>query len=176
MIYHNRIFNENEEINFRAEFYNKSYELNNSSDIALQLTNSENKEYNYQFSKTANSYSLNTGRLPIGNYKYQAKLKFEGNEFSKSGEFKVVELNVEHQDLTANHALLHQLAVQSNGKMFYANQLDELKKELKTKDTIKPISRSIIDLVDLIELKWVFFLLILLLSIEWFLRKFYGSY
>ncbi len=176
MVYHDKIFNENEDINFRAEFYNQSYELNNSSDVSLLIYNSEKKEFKYQFSKTSKSYLLNIGRLPVGNYTYQAKTEFEGKEYQKKGEFKVAEINVEHQDLTANHAMLYQLSAQTNGKMVYANQLDDLLSELKNKDTIRPVSHTIVDLVDLIELEWIFFLIMFLLSFEWFLRKFFGSY
>jgi len=176
MVYHDKILNENEDINFKTDFYNQSYELNNMADVSFVISNSEKKEFKYQFSKTAKSYFLNVGRLPVGNYTYKAKLEFEGKEFQKNGEFKVAEINVEHQDLTANHALLYQLSAQTNGKMIYANELDQLLEELKNNDTIRPVSHSIIDLVDLIELKWVFFLIVFLLSIEWFLRKFYGSY
>jgi len=176
MVHHNKIFKENEDIIFRAEFYNQSYELNNSSDVSFRIYNADNKEYKYQFSKTAKSYQLNTGRLPLGNYNYLAKIEFEGKEYRKNGEFRISEINIEHQDLTANHSILNQIAVQTNGKMFYPNELDKLLNEIKNKETIRPISHTLIDLVDLIELKWVFFMLVVLLSTEWFLRKFFGSY
>ncbi len=173
---YNRIFSESDEISFRAEFYNQSFELNNKSDIAIQISNSENKVFNYQFARFDNSYFLNVGNLPVGDYRFIARLDSEGKEFVKKGEFRVAEINIEQQDLTANHAMLNQLSVQSNAKMFYVNELDKLVNEIINRETIKPISRSIADLVDLIELKWVFFLIIFLLGIEWFLRKFYGSY
>ncbi|MDF1549777.1 MAG: hypothetical protein P1P88_18255 [Bacteroidales bacterium] len=176
MVYQNRIFNENEEIQLRAEFYNQSYELNNEPDVTFELSNGDNKKYNYQFSRNGKAYSINLGRLPEGNYRYLAKTEFEGKKYVKNGEFKVVPVNIEHLDLTANHHLLYQLAMQSGGKLFYPNQLKELVKELEGSDSIKPISHSIVDLVDIIELKWLFFLFVFFLSLEWFVRKYLGAY
>ncbi len=60
--------------------------------------------------------------------------------------------------------------------MYYPTEMNELLEELKNSDSIKPVSHSIIDLVDLIELKWLFFLFAFFLCLEWFVRKFYGAY
>lgn len=176
MVYHQRIFNENEDVQLRAEFYNESYELNNDPDVTLELFNGNNKKYNYQFSRAGKAYTINLGQLPEGNYRFVASTEFDGKKYQKNGEFKVVPVNIEELDLTANHQLLNQLAMQSGGKLFYPNQLDALLSELKGNERIKPVSHSIIDLVDLIELKWLFFLLVIFLSIEWFVRKYFGAY
>jgi hypothetical protein len=41
---------------------------------------------------------------------------------------------------------------------------------------MKPVSHSEIKLEDLISLRWIFFLVLALLSLEWGLRKWQGSY
>ncbi len=176
MVYHKNVFNENEDIILRAEFYNQTYELNNEPEVLLELTSADNKKYNFSFSKTGDAYTLNIGRLPQGNYSYIASTAFEGKRYSKAGQIRVIPVNLEHQDLTANHHLLNQLSIQSNGKLFYPSEMNRLLEELKNSDSIKPVSHSITDLVDLIELKWIFFLFVFLLSLEWFVRKFYGAY
>ncbi len=176
MVYHKNIFNENEDIFLRAEFYNQTYELTNEPEVLLELTSADNKKYNYSFSKTGKAYNLNIGRLPQGSYQYVATTTFESKKFSKTGQVRVIPINIEYQDLTANHQLMSQLSMQSNGKMYYPDQMNELLEELKNSDSIKPVSHSITDLVDLIELKWIFFLLVFFLTVEWFVRKFYGAY
>jgi hypothetical protein len=176
MVYHKNVFNENEDIILRTEFYNQTYELNNEPEVILELTSADNKKYNYSFSKTGDAYTLNIGRLPQGNYSYTASTAFEGKKYSKAGQILVIPVNLEHQDLTANHHLLNQMSIQSNGKLFYPSEMNQLLEELKNSDSIKPVSHSITDLVDLIELKWIFFLFVFFLSLEWFVRKFYGAY
>lgn len=176
MILHDRIYSENEEIIIRAELYNQTYELVNHPEVSLLVTSENNKEYRFQFSKSGKSYLLNAGRLPVGSYKYQASTVFDKTKFQKSGEFHVVQLNVEQLDLKARYEILKQMAFQSGGKFYHYNDLEKLKEDIKTDENIKKISYSTIDLIDLIHLKWMLFLIIILLSIEWFVRKYQGIY
>jgi hypothetical protein len=176
MIFNNRVFKENEDVVFRSEFYDQSYELINDPEVEMSIKNADNKEYQYQFSKSGKSYILNAGRLPTGLYRYVASTEFDNKKFNKSGEFKVVPLNVENSDLSANHIILNQLSTQTGGKMFYMNDLNQLANQLNNNESIKKISHSITDLVSFIELKWLLFVISLLLGIEWFARKYFGAY
>jgi len=176
MIFNNRVFKENEEIFFRAELYNPAYELVNDPEVGMIVKNDNNKEFTYQFEKIRKAYELNAGRLPVGAYKFDASTSFDNVNFKKSGEFRVVPIDVEQMDLSANYNILMQLSAQTGGKMFNINQLGSLTDELKQNEQIKKISHSTIDLVGLIELKWLLFLIILLLSTEWFVRKYFGAY
>jgi hypothetical protein len=60
--------------------------------------------------------------------------------------------------------------------MVYPKDLDKLVNKLNSRDDIKPISYSEKKLTDLINLKWIFFLILALLSVEWFMRKRNGAY
>jgi hypothetical protein len=53
---------------------------------------------------------------------------------------------------------------------------DKLINALKSREDLKPVSFTHKKLEDLVNLPWVFFLMMLLLSIEWFIRKRAGSY
>lgn len=66
--------------------------------------------------------------------------------------------------------------MQSAAKMYYPNQLQELTKELLLKEEIKTISFEQKQLTDLIELKWIFFVLLAFVTTEWFIRKRSGLY
>ncbi len=171
-----RIFNENELIHFRADFYNKSYELTNQAEVSLEIVNEQGERFNYIFSRTNGAYELNTGQLPVGKYKYKAQVTESGKKYIKTGAFIVVLLNVEATNIQADYQMLHQLAIENGGIMFMPNQLEQLISELKQNPNIKPISFATKDLIDLIELKWLFFIIISLLSVEWFLRKYFGGY
>jgi hypothetical protein len=176
MVFNNRLFKENEDVTFRAELYNQSFELVNSSEIKMVIINDNKKEFQYIFSKSDKSYHLNAGRLTVGNYKYKATTQFDNKNYQKSGEFKVVPLNVEHIDLSANHNILNQLSSQSGAKMFSLKDLNLLKEELMKNDNIKKISHSVTDLVNLVEIRWLLFIISLLLGVEWFIRKYFGAY
>ncbi len=171
-----RIFNENELIRFRADFYNKSYELNNQAELSLEIINDNNESLNYIFSRTNGAYEMNAGQLPVGKYTYKAQVTEDNKTYIKSGEFIVVPLNIEAVNIRADYQMLYQLATENGGAMFMPNRLNQLISEIKQNGNIKPVSFSTKDLIDLIELKWLFFIMITLLSTEWFLRKFFGGY
>ena len=106
-----------ENINFKAEYYNENYELNNFKDITLKIKNGSGQEFDYLFSKNEkSSYFLNIESLPQGKYSYSANYNF--SEFVKNGEFTILPKKIESPLNTANHQLLYQLSTQSGGKIF----------------------------------------------------------
>jgi len=168
-------FLENEAIEMEAEVYNESYELINEPEVNITITNSENKNFPYTLSKKANAYRLNAGMMPVGEYKYEAKVKVGEKMYTQKGSFSVSALQVELINTVADHQMLFSLAKKHNGEMVYPNQLKKLVIDLNKRDDIKSVSYTEKKLTDLINLKWIFFLLLTLLSIEWFMRKRNGS-
>ena len=167
---------ENEPVEFDAEVYNDSYELINDPEINMVITNSENKKFPFVFTKTANAYQLNAGTFPPGIYKYRAVVKVGEKLLEKTGEFSVTALNIETTNTIADHQLLYNLSKQHDGDIFYPNQLDELLQTLKAREDIKTISYTQKRFSEMINLRWVCFLIIFLLAVEWFLRKRAGAY
>jgi hypothetical protein len=166
-----KIINENTPIELGAEVYNKSYELSNEPEVSLVLKNKEGKKFNYNFGKTSNAYQLSLGLLPWGEYAYEATTKINGEVLVKNGIIMVKEVVAEKINTVANHQLLYQLANRSKGKMFYPNQFEALEQELLKNEQLKPITYTQSSTSLLIDLKWIFFFIIMLLAIEWFLRK-----
>jgi hypothetical protein len=166
-----KIINENEDIEFGAEVYNKSYELITEPDVTMMLMKDEDKKFNYTFSKTANSYKLNIGVLPAGEYRYEAKVRLGNEVFIKNGLVIVKEVVSEKINTVANHQLLFQLSNRTNGKLYYPAQIENLKEDLMKNEYIKPVTYSQSITTGLIDIKWLFFLLVFILATEWFFRK-----
>jgi hypothetical protein len=167
--------NENETIELGAEVYNKTYELITDPDVSLTLTNNANKQFNYNFSKTSNAYKLNLGFLPPGEYHYEAKVKVNNELYVKKGSILVKEVVAEKLNTVANHKLLFQLSSRSGGKLVYPSDLNKLRDDILKNQLIKPITYSTNLTTSIIDLKWLFFLILFLLSAEWFLRKRYST-
>lgn len=174
-VYTKKIINENEPLDFTAEVYNQSYELVTEPDVNLSLKDAKGKVYSYTFNKKQTMYSLSAGLFPAGDYTYEAKVKFGDKLYTKSGLVMIKEVISEKLNTVANHHLLYQLSAQSGGSLFYKNQLDQLEKAILSTDHIKSITYSHKQLSDLVNLKWIFFVILLLLSTEWFLRKYNGK-
>lgn len=174
-VYTKKIINENEPLDFTAEVYNQSYELITEPDVSLSLKDSKGKVYNYTFSKKQTMYSLSAGQFAAGEYTWEAKVKTGDKLFTKSGVVVVKELISEKINTVANHQLLYQLSEQSGGTLLYPGQLEMLKKTILETDNIKSITYTQKQLNELVNLKWIFFLILALLSTEWFLRKYNGT-
>jgi len=175
-VLHKNDFYENDMIEFDAEVYNASYELINEPEVELNIINSDNKKFPFTFSKTSNAYHLNAGILPVGQYKYEAKVKVGDKQYSERGEFSVSALQIENVNTIADHRLLYNLAKKHGGSMVYPNELEKLNDILEKRDDIKTVSYSEKKLTDLINLKWLFAAILGLLTLEWFIRKQNGAY
>ena len=159
--------------------YNESYELVTNADVAINIINSADKTFSYIFSPdnvATKTFNLDAGLFPIGDYTYQATAKIGDLEYKKNGKFTVVSINQEAENTIANHQLMYQLAENHNGSLYYPSQFETMLNELKQNSNIVPISYSEKRLQDVINLKIIFFLLLILLSAEWFMRKYFGSY
>jgi len=169
-------FKENQLLEMEAEVYNESYELINEPEVTLEIENSAGKKFPFTFNKTANAYRLNAGIFPPGEYRFLSKTKVADKVLTQKGEFSVSPLVLEAVNTTADHQLLYQLAQKHHGEMVYPGQTDLLAEKILQREDIKPVIYNPKKLVDLVELKWIFFLLLLLLSAEWFMRKRNGAY
>ena len=164
-------FDENEPIFFNAELYNDSYELVNSPDVKLIVKNKTGNAYDYMFSKSGNAYVLDAGILPAGEYSYQGNTKLGSKKYEASGHFIISQQQTEFRQTTANHQLLYSLSKQSGGKMIFPDEVSQLPELIKANENVKTISYEGRKYEELINMKILFFLILALLSIEWFSRK-----
>lgn len=166
---------ENESVVFDAELYNESYQLINTPEVNMTVTNSKGKNYTFTFNKTGNAYTLDAGLLPAGTYSYEAKTVVGTQTQKAKGQFIVKPLQVEFAQTTANHQLLNELATQQGGEMYYLSNMQNMADAIKKNESIKPIIYQNQDIKSWIDLKWIFVLLMLILTTEWFVRKWNGS-
>lgn len=164
-------FDENENVLLNAVLYNDSYIAINTPDVNIQLKNQEGKLYNFLFSRTASSYQLDAGMLPAGNYTFLASTNLGGRKQIAQGAFYVNAMIAEYQQTIANHQLLNNMSVQTNGRMYMPQNLSGILKDISKNEEIRTLSYEDRRYEELINFKWLFAVIILLLSLEWFFRK-----
>ncbi len=169
-------YTENESVKIGAKLYNQSYDLINEPEVSFVYANEDGKEFESYFVRTANSYQLELGALSQGVYKWTAKTTFQDQRYEKSGTFLVREVKIEYLNPVADHRLLRNLSQQSSGDFYFPNQLESLKKDLLEREDMVTVVYQEKEFNDLIDYKWIFFLILILFSIEWFVRKYNGSY
>ncbi len=176
MIDFNPVYDETDDIILKAEVYNDAYERINTEEITAIITNSQGEELEYTFDVQGENYLLNAGHLPMGDYSFDAEVTVGNETYTESGQFTITPVNFETLDLKANHTLLYQLAIQSGGKFFTPEEITELIAEIKNNNSLKATSYFQEMVNELLNLKWLFFVILALLSVEWFLRKYWGIY
>lgn len=171
-----RRFTINDDVIINAEFYNSSMERITEPSISFVLTNEKGKKVDYTFGNQELDYRLSLGRLPVGKYDWKARTSFNGKSYEKSGSFVVSDVSLENLETSANHNLLQQIAANSEGKFYALKNLDQLLNDLEKRNDIVTITSDESTFKDIIDFKWIFFVIILLLGTEWFLRRRLGSY
>lgn len=169
-------FAENESVTFEAEVYNAAYELVNTPDVSLVLIDENGKKFPYTFTRTSSAYRLDAGLLNAGEYKYEALTNVSGKQYQASGRFIVRPVVSELINTTADHNLLKTWAERNQGKMVETTQINLLPEMIGKREDVKPVSHSETRLEELIRIEWIFFLLLSILSVEWFLRRRNGTY
>jgi hypothetical protein len=170
------VYRENDPVQFGAELYNNSYELINDPDVSMIITNSENKQFNYTFNKSGRSYALNSGILAVGNYAFKAFTNVGGQKLEADGRFSVQPIQLELFETTADHAILRALSNQFGGAMVYPKDMVSIADSIMVKQHLKPILYTTNKTQTAMNLKWLFFIVLSLLSLEWFARRYFGSY
>jgi hypothetical protein len=164
-------FNDDEAIILNAELYNDVFEPVKNAEIAVDVFSNTGKKYSYIFTAKGENYELNAGLLPAGVYNFIARTSVTGKQEVVKGQFLVEQLVAEYQQSKANHQLLYQIAQTTGGDFLYPDDLESLNSRLKQKEQIKTIAFEDKSYDDLINLKWFFAVLMLFITLEWFLRK-----
>jgi hypothetical protein len=168
-------FSDTEAVVFESQVYNEIYEAVYGNRVDLEISDDAGKKYKYNYVISPGNARYQVGGLKEGIYKYTSSTTISGKEEKVRGQFLVTAQQAELQNLTADFDLLRKLSASTGGKFYTASETDKLKADLSKKEATSVIhSEEKFD--NLLNLKWVFFLLLALVSAEWFLRKFYGGY
>ncbi|MBL7859227.1 MAG: hypothetical protein JNM57_16160 [Cyclobacteriaceae bacterium] len=168
-------FSETEPVIFESQIYNDIFEPVYGNTIQLELIHERGKKSEFTYVTSPGNIRYQIGGLTEGVYRYKAKTKVNEKVEEIRGEFALTESQAELQNLTADFELLRKLSANTGGKFYTVSQIQQLQQDL-AKTKAKSIIHSEETYSALINLKWIFILLLALVSTEWFLRKFFGSY
>jgi hypothetical protein len=162
-------------ITFESQVYNDLFELVYGNKVELELYNEQNKITKYEYVLSPGGARYQIGGLKEGVYQYKSSTLLNEKREEVRGRFLVTAQNIESQNLTADFGLLRKLSTATGGKFYSVNPLSGLASDFE-KRPAQSLIHSDESFNPLINLKWVFFLLLGLISVEWFLRKYLGGY
>ena len=162
-------------VTFEGQVYNDLFEKIYGNKIDLTLRNDQGKVTNYNYTLSPGGERYNIGGLKEGTYFYSASTDVNSKKETVSGQFTVTAQNIESQNLVADFGLLRKLSQASDGKFYHANEMNKLVSDYQ-KVEAKSLIHSEESFNPLVQAKWFFFLLLMFISVEWFLRKYLGGY
>jgi hypothetical protein len=173
VVTHESFYNSGEAIVINAQYFNKNYEFDEKARLTISVTNTETKQTkNYDLLKGNNSFSVNLDGLSAGKYNFSVKELNTNTTYS--GHFEILDFDIEKQFVNPDVLKLKQLALQTNGKAFFENQTDQLINTLLENKEYKSIEKNISTKTPIIDWVWLLVLIALLLTTEWFVRKYNG--
>ncbi|MCU0417783.1 MAG: hypothetical protein MUE33_11435 [Cytophagaceae bacterium] len=168
------VFYEQETPNFEIEGYNELFERISISDIDMTVSNGI-KKYTYRLQAGIHQPLASIPALPEGNYTFVAQVQLNGKKESARGSFIVEKNQLELFQTQADFGLLRQLSQQTNGVFLPLAQLQQLPDTIK-KYNFKSSIESKERITEIIQLPWIFFLIVTLAGLEWWIRKKSGGY
>lgn len=168
------MYNANSILKIGAFYVDDNYQFDDRATLFCSVLNTNTKEKKtYPFVLTGNSYQLELSSLESGEYEYVVSV--ENQNISKKGIFIINEFKVEEQFSVANKEKLEKLVDKTNGKLYFENKYKQLIDELLIDQRFLTLQKSFETNDKIINWQWIMVLIISLLSIEWFTRKYHGK-
>lgn len=168
-------FTAGEKVVFETELYNDIYERVYDKPIQLSLSDEKGLTRSYNYTPTASNSRFEISRLPEGVYQFRATTSLNAKSEQSAGQFIVRDVQLEALNTTADHALLRQLAQQTGGRFYNTTNVASLVQNLTTRQTPDRLT-STEAMDEIINWRWLFFLILAFAGAEWGLRKFNGGY
>lgn len=170
---HNSFYNKGDELTIEAGYFDKNFVFDPRGTLTLTAKNKDSGErVQRPFLLKNTNYKVNLSDFPPGNYSFTVKV--EGQNLSKSGEFTLIDFEVEKQFMNANLEQLQQIATNQNEHVYFLDRAELLVGDLLENEAFKPVQKSRENIVSLIDWYYLLGIVILALSAEWFLRKYHG--
>jgi hypothetical protein len=166
-------FGAGDHVRVYAEYLDKTGNLVNKADCKLVVSSKETKKV-VNMTRTGNRYVADLGGMSADDYNLSAQLSSPAT--TAVGRFEVSSVEDELKNLKADHGLLKILSTRNHAQFYQSSKVKELINQLLSGKYNTTVLSEVNKVTELIQLKWVFALLILLFGAEWFLRKREGSY
>ena len=163
----------NSKVMITSQFFDANYNFDKDALIELTITNVDTKaSKRLPFTLNNNNFKVSLSDLIPGNYDFIVKV--QNQNISKKGSLTVLPYEVEQQFTTANVKDLKGIAEASGGSYFFIDKTNDLIETLLSDKRYTTVQKSTEKTVSLIDWKLLLGIVLFLLSLEWFLRKYRG--
>ena len=172
-INYNSFYNGGDNIVIAAQYFDKNYEFDARAKLSMVVIGERNNtRQEIPMVLKNNRYEVDLSSLTPDSYKFSVTVA--GESISRPGNFEIIEFNVEQQFLSANVTPLQQIATNTNKELFSMGNSAQLITNLLENETYNPIQKQQKQIKPLIDWYYLLGIIILTLSLEWFIRKYNG--
>ena len=167
------IYDGNQDLSIKAQYYNKNYELDLNAEINIKFKNNISGDL-IELPMNVNNYfhEIDLNVLDSGSYSFEVNVNNEVH--NKTGMFEILEHNIEKQLINANINDLKQLSKNTNAKLFLDSQVNQLIEELIADNRFYSKQKITKKSVYLFDITFILFILFVSLFLEWLIRKYNG--
>ena len=166
-------FDGSEPILFSGQVYDESLNPVSDAIVTIEVIASDGTTYPYTMSNMGSGrFSLRIDTLPEDVYSFSAQAsRMNASLGVDTGTFTVGFINIEYLTTRSNPTMLRQISHQSGGHFFTDSTLHTLADHLASDSLFAPIIRTQVLELDLKRTLWILAVVVLLLGLEWILRK-----
>lgn len=167
------VYYSNNAIKIAATYFNKNYEFDAKGSLLLSVMDTEKQVSNkVPMVLKGQFYEADLSDLPANQYNFS--IKAQGTNLVTRGSFSILDFDIEKQFFRPDIESLTSLTKINNGAVYYKGQVGALISKLASSENFKSIQKSKKDKMPIISWKYLLGVLLFLLGIEWFLRKYNG--
>ena len=156
----------------KASFFDNTYSFDENASLNLNLKSNDGLVRDIPMLLKGNQFQADLSGLEEGEYSFTVTETRE--RISKSGQFTILDFDLEKQFLNANHLKLRRLAENNSGNLYYPAQVSGLITDLLNENQFLPVQKSTKNVVSLIDFSIVLGIMVFALALEWFIRKYNG--
>ncbi len=167
------VFNSGEKITFTASVIDDAANPVENADINVSVFTDEGKTYDLKLiQKSSGIYEAGYSSLPGGEYRYKASVKYNSKiQNIKGKNFTVETFNPEYTERIRNRKLLKSLALKTNGNYFDIENSADIIELVSSNKIIS--KKEVVKKSNFLfrENQLILLLIIVLFSLDWFVRK-----
>lgn len=166
-----QVYNAYEKVYVYAMYKNALGELQNMPDVKLLVNGNARQK---PMERIGNTYKEDMGIFEEGSYTVTGTIREDGREHTAVVRFEVAPFDLEAVRTHADYTLMNNIATYSGGLFGTYGERDAFVQKILQHATASVKLREETKEHQLVDFKWLFFLLLVLMAGEWLFRKNYN--
>ncbi len=159
----------------RANVYDATFKETTEALVNVELKKDAGERLKYSLTNDGHAFEAIVNQLEPGKYTFVVTAKLGEETLKTQGAFYVESSSLEELNTRANYLLLAQMATTTGGKFYTLANANMLAEDINSHPMLKPVEKIKTQSVALIDLKELFFVMLVLFAAEWFLRRYFGK-